>query len=106
LRQADLLIVLMDRGTAQIALVLVLSLAGLVIAIFARSRRRGPETGHDRAARREEDWYGHLVGYRPQGMSGAERVILRWLERHAWIGAAAFAIITVIGLAPKTETTG
>jgi hypothetical protein len=62
---------LIDPATAEAAFLLLLLAIGValpvIITIALKLRRKRPESGHERAARREEAWYGVLVGYRKQG---------------------------------------
>jgi hypothetical protein len=41
--------------------------AAVAFAVWIVHRQRSPraEDGHDRAGRREENWYGHLMGRHP-----------------------------------------
>jgi hypothetical protein len=62
---------LLDAATAEAAFLLLLLALGValpvIISIALKFRGKRPESGHDRAARREEAWYGALVGYTKQG---------------------------------------
>jgi hypothetical protein len=59
---------LIDRATAEAALLALLLCIGLVlpviISIVLKLRGKRLESGHERAARREKAWYGALVGYK------------------------------------------